>query len=415
LREEHLIAERTIIETKSRSDMIVKYFSEKVSPAVHDVASKKEAFGDWKADFSAQLAQLQLDLINQKVEFSKSQWMIETQEQMQEQDAQYQEQMQERDAQYLETLANLERESGEMANEHRVYRKLIVRNGETIVDRIMKLFSEKISALPVHNVVSKKEVFGEWKNRFTMGSVFGEWKEREDFLKKGLSLADVQLEEAEEMRKRDLEDQARAQATQLEEQAIQLEELEAKLREEKMLRRSCSNSLLFLDSQFRPADSRVPNLTSGKSPEGTEAQRDFSDFPKPSRNFTSFDSRVPNHLPSGPEAERLPKRQPSRPEAQRDFSKPSRFMPFDPLVARPKPAKPSPFTALSPRDAGSGFRTPRQARAVRAPDSELRWDSFRRPRAVRAPDSELRWDSRFGWAKKKLGTDALTKRALKDL
>jgi hypothetical protein len=45
-------AERTIIHAKSRSDMIVKYFSEEVAPAVHQVACKKQAFGEWKADFN---------------------------------------------------------------------------------------------------------------------------------------------------------------------------------------------------------------------------------------------------------------------------------------------------------------------------------------------------------------------------
>jgi hypothetical protein len=30
---------------------MVKYFSEKVSPAVHDAAAKKEAFASWKEQF----------------------------------------------------------------------------------------------------------------------------------------------------------------------------------------------------------------------------------------------------------------------------------------------------------------------------------------------------------------------------
>jgi hypothetical protein len=36
---------------KTRSDVIIKYFSEKVSPAVHDSAAKKEAFGMWKQEY----------------------------------------------------------------------------------------------------------------------------------------------------------------------------------------------------------------------------------------------------------------------------------------------------------------------------------------------------------------------------
>jgi hypothetical protein len=32
----------------ARSDLTIKYFAEKVSPAVHDSAAKKEAFAMWK-------------------------------------------------------------------------------------------------------------------------------------------------------------------------------------------------------------------------------------------------------------------------------------------------------------------------------------------------------------------------------
>jgi hypothetical protein len=39
------------VHIKTRSDMLVKYFSEKVSPAVHDLAAKKEGFGAWKEQF----------------------------------------------------------------------------------------------------------------------------------------------------------------------------------------------------------------------------------------------------------------------------------------------------------------------------------------------------------------------------
>jgi hypothetical protein len=40
-----------LVHLKTRSDMMVKYFSEKVSPGVHDVAMKKEGFGVWKEEF----------------------------------------------------------------------------------------------------------------------------------------------------------------------------------------------------------------------------------------------------------------------------------------------------------------------------------------------------------------------------
>ena len=35
---------------KTRSDMIIKMFSEKVSPGVYDAAAKKEGFGVWKEE-----------------------------------------------------------------------------------------------------------------------------------------------------------------------------------------------------------------------------------------------------------------------------------------------------------------------------------------------------------------------------
>jgi hypothetical protein len=37
--------------SQNRSDVLVKYFAERVAPAVHDVAARKEGFGVWKADF----------------------------------------------------------------------------------------------------------------------------------------------------------------------------------------------------------------------------------------------------------------------------------------------------------------------------------------------------------------------------
>jgi hypothetical protein len=39
------------IHMKTRSDIMIKYFSDCVCPAVHDVAMKKEAWGIWKEQF----------------------------------------------------------------------------------------------------------------------------------------------------------------------------------------------------------------------------------------------------------------------------------------------------------------------------------------------------------------------------
>jgi hypothetical protein len=39
------------VHAKTRQDMLIKFFSDKVSPAVHDVAAKKEAFGLWNEEY----------------------------------------------------------------------------------------------------------------------------------------------------------------------------------------------------------------------------------------------------------------------------------------------------------------------------------------------------------------------------
>jgi hypothetical protein len=36
------------LHAKARSNMTVKYFLEKVAPAVHEAGAKKEVFGEWK-------------------------------------------------------------------------------------------------------------------------------------------------------------------------------------------------------------------------------------------------------------------------------------------------------------------------------------------------------------------------------
>jgi hypothetical protein len=39
------------VHKKTRGDMLVKYFAEKVNPGMHDLAAKKEAFGAWNEEF----------------------------------------------------------------------------------------------------------------------------------------------------------------------------------------------------------------------------------------------------------------------------------------------------------------------------------------------------------------------------
>jgi hypothetical protein len=40
--------EKLQLHMKARGDMMLKYMAEKVAPGIHDLAGKKEAFGEWK-------------------------------------------------------------------------------------------------------------------------------------------------------------------------------------------------------------------------------------------------------------------------------------------------------------------------------------------------------------------------------
>jgi hypothetical protein len=40
--------EKYVVHNKTRSDLLVRYFGDKVAPGVHDVAMRKEAWGEWK-------------------------------------------------------------------------------------------------------------------------------------------------------------------------------------------------------------------------------------------------------------------------------------------------------------------------------------------------------------------------------
>ena len=51
LRKHAEIMKERQVHAKTRSDMIVKFFSEKISPAIHDKAGKKEAFGGTHLDY----------------------------------------------------------------------------------------------------------------------------------------------------------------------------------------------------------------------------------------------------------------------------------------------------------------------------------------------------------------------------
>jgi hypothetical protein len=98
-----------------------RYFSERVSPGIHDVASQKEAFKSWKEQFL-------------HARFLKREKKIRRQ--------------QERDEQ---------RKKVEAEKERKVHAK-------TRSDMIVKYFSESIGG-KVHDTAAKKEAYGTWKEQ----------------------------------------------------------------------------------------------------------------------------------------------------------------------------------------------------------------------------------------------------------
>jgi hypothetical protein len=131
LHERYVIEERRRLEQhakerklhqKTRSDLIVKYFSEKVAPGVHHVAAKKEGFGVWKEDFIHSC---------------------------------FQQQERKRHGEHVEDEARREKQRA-------LERKL---QNKTRSDMLIKYFSERI-APGIHDVAGKKEGFGVWKEEF---------------------------------------------------------------------------------------------------------------------------------------------------------------------------------------------------------------------------------------------------------
>ena len=104
---------------------MLKYFSERVSPGVHDGAAKKEGFGEWKEQFLHDRFAKQEDLRRQDHE--------------------------------LELAARARKQE-----EEAIERKL---HGKTRSASMLKYFSERVSP-GVHDGAAKKEGFGEWKEQF---------------------------------------------------------------------------------------------------------------------------------------------------------------------------------------------------------------------------------------------------------
>jgi hypothetical protein len=111
------------VHAEARSDSIMKYFSERVSPGIHDVAAKKEGFGTWKEQF-----------------------------------------MQDRYAKQEELrIQEMEARESRMREEERKERKV---HAKTRSDMIIKYFAENSSFRRIYAVAEKKEGFGVWKEDF---------------------------------------------------------------------------------------------------------------------------------------------------------------------------------------------------------------------------------------------------------
>jgi hypothetical protein len=123
----------TIEEQKAHSEnkknMMLAYFSEKVSPGIHDVACKNESFGIWKEEF------VQKNF--QKRETAKTDMLMT----------------------HMKKLGEMHgTEKTRIVELHQIHLK-------TKSDMLVKYFSEKVSPL-VHDVAAKKESFGWWKEEF---------------------------------------------------------------------------------------------------------------------------------------------------------------------------------------------------------------------------------------------------------
>jgi hypothetical protein len=136
LREE--LAKEFEIHTKTRSEMIIKCFAEKVCPAVHDAAAKKEAIGEWKQEFMT-------------TTFLQREQAIKT-------DAA---------VKLIEQERLLEEQAKERATHTKARRGMII-----------KFFSEKFSP-EIHDKSAKREGFGFWKEQ----SMHEKFTEHEQLLK----------------------------------------------------------------------------------------------------------------------------------------------------------------------------------------------------------------------------------------
>jgi hypothetical protein len=117
------------VHKKTRKDMLVKYFSDRVSPELHDTAAKKEAFGAWHEVFIHGLSE------------NLTQEMQDDREKLTE-----------------EMRTNYGELQKQTRREHAVHKK-------TRGDMLVKYFSDRVSPA-VHDVAAKKEAFGAWNEQF---------------------------------------------------------------------------------------------------------------------------------------------------------------------------------------------------------------------------------------------------------
>jgi hypothetical protein len=107
---------------KTRGDMVIKLFSEKISPGVHDAAAVKEGFGVWKEE------SMHWSYLKRGKKIKKEQ----------------------------------EKVSQRRLDEERRERELHARARS---DMVVKYFSEKVSP-GIHDVAAKKETVNSWKEQY---------------------------------------------------------------------------------------------------------------------------------------------------------------------------------------------------------------------------------------------------------
>merc|ERR1712167_149459 len=116
------------IHTKTHSDMMVKYFSERVAPGVHDVAAKKEAFGRWKEENIHLLWEEQVRLTDRKLRGEHETLRLAHEEEVRKK---------------RKLIEEIDEELAEERKLHDLHKEEVKLHHQARSDLIIKLFSEK--------------------------------------------------------------------------------------------------------------------------------------------------------------------------------------------------------------------------------------------------------------------------------